>query len=167
MIAWYLPVLSVYLQQNAIVYLTCECNIESKTRKKILGLPLIISGRFREEKKLQIKSSPPKSVSSSSPSLCEEYLVWSNWYGQRDNTSNHDTIRLACKKMTRTAWLHDQSEQQHAKKVVCDSLGLVDFAIALVNSVLNLPTIGKWVFWVNSNYRSRTVINPAHQIFSG
>ena len=37
----------------------------------------------------------------------------------------------------------DQSEQQHAKKVVCDSLGLVDFAIALVNSVLNLPTIGK------------------------
>ena len=28
---------------------------------------------------------------------------------------------------------------QHAKKVVSDSLGLVDFAIGLVNSVLNLP----------------------------
>ena len=28
---------------------------------------------------------------------------------------------------------------RHAKKVVSDSLGLVDFAIALVNSVLNLP----------------------------
>ena len=29
--------------------------------------------------------------------------------------------------------------QQCAKKVVSDSLGLVDFAIGLVNSVLNLP----------------------------
>ena len=28
---------------------------------------------------------------------------------------------------------------QHAKKVVSESLGLVDFAIGLVNSVLNLP----------------------------
>ena len=29
--------------------------------------------------------------------------------------------------------------KQRAKKVVSDSLGLVDFAIELVNSVLNLP----------------------------
>ena len=28
---------------------------------------------------------------------------------------------------------------QHAKKVVSDSLGLVDFAIGLVISILNLP----------------------------
>ena len=28
---------------------------------------------------------------------------------------------------------------QHAKEVVSDSLGLVDFAIGLVNSVFNLP----------------------------
>ena len=28
---------------------------------------------------------------------------------------------------------------QHAKKVVSDSPGLLDFAIGLVNSVLNLP----------------------------
>ena len=28
---------------------------------------------------------------------------------------------------------------QHAKKVVSDSPGLVDFAIGLVNSVVNLP----------------------------
>ena len=28
---------------------------------------------------------------------------------------------------------------QHAKKVVSDSLGLVDFAVGLVNSVINLP----------------------------
>ena len=28
---------------------------------------------------------------------------------------------------------------QHAKKVVSDSLGLVDFTIGLLNSVLNLP----------------------------
>ena len=29
--------------------------------------------------------------------------------------------------------------RQHAKKVVSDSPGLVDFAIGLVNSVFNLP----------------------------
>ena len=28
---------------------------------------------------------------------------------------------------------------QHTKKVVSNSLGLVDFAIGLVNSILNLP----------------------------
>ena len=35
---------------------------------------------------------------------------------------------------------------QHAKKMVSDSLGLVDFAVGLVNSVLNLP---EWqvIFW--------------------
>ena len=31
------------------------------------------------------------------------------------------------------------SEMQHAKKVVSDSPGLVDFAIRLVNSAFNLP----------------------------
>ena len=30
--------------------------------------------------------------------------------------------------------------KQHAKKVVSDSLGLVDFTIGLVHSVLKLPT---------------------------
>ena len=29
--------------------------------------------------------------------------------------------------------------KQHAKKVLSNSLGLVDFAIGLVNSVFNLP----------------------------
>ena len=33
-----------------------------------------------------------------------------------------------------------EKKNQRAKKVVCDSPGLVDFAIGLVNSVLNLPT---------------------------
>ena len=48
--------------------------------------------------------------------------------------------------------------------MVSDSLGLVDFAVGLVNSVLNLPN-QEVIFWGgNSNYR-RTVINPAHQIF--
>ena len=43
-----------------------------------------------------------------------------------------------------------------AKKVVSDSLGLV-------NSVYNLPN---WQvsFWENSNYR-RAAINPAHHFF--
>ena len=54
---------------------------------------------------------------------------------------------------------------QHAKEVVSDNLGIVDFAIGLVNSVLNLPD-GQVIFLGgNSNYR-RNVINPAHQIFS-
>ena len=43
---------------------------------------------------------------------------------------------------------------EHAKKVVSDSPGLVDFTIGLVNS--------GGVLGGNSNYR-RTVINPAKQ----
>ena len=35
---------------------------------------------------------------------------------------------------------------QRAKKVVSDSLGLVDFAIGLVNSVINLPD-GQVIFF--------------------
>ena len=35
-------------------------------------------------------------------------------------------------------WIKSISDR-HAKKVVSSSLGLVDFAIELVNSVLNLP----------------------------
>ena len=59
----------------------------------------------------------------------------------------------------------DNMRVQRAKKVVSDSSGIVDFAIGLVNSVLNL-TNGQVIFARNSNYR-RTVINPGHQIFSG
>ena len=51
---------------------------------------------------------------------------------------------------------------QRAKKVVSDSLGLVDFAIGLVIFVLNLPDRQVLFFWGNSNYR-RIVINPANQ----
>ena len=40
--------------------------------------------------------------------------------------------------------------KQHAKKVVSESLGLVDFAIGLVNSGLNLPD-GQINFWGNSH----------------
>ena len=38
---------------------------------------------------------------------------------------------------------------QGAKKVVSDSPGLVDFAIGLVNSVLNLPDGQAKIFWRN------------------
>ena len=51
---------------------------------------------------------------------------------------------------------------QHAKKVVSDSLGLVDFAIGLVIFALNLPDGQVLFFRGNSNYR-RIVINPANQ----
>ena len=39
-----------------------------------------------------------------------------------------------------------QSQKQRAKKVVSDSLGLVDFAIGPVNSVFYLPN-GQVIFW--------------------
>ena len=39
--------------------------------------------------------------------------------------------RLCCEKLG--------TSHQHAKKVLSDSPGLVDFAIRLVNSVFNLP----------------------------
>ena len=55
---------------------------------------------------------------------------------------------------------------QRAKKVVSDSPGLVDLAVGLVNSVINLPDGQVNFLGGNSNYR-RTVINPAHQIFGG
>ena len=48
-----------------------------------------------------------------------------------------------------------ESIQQRAKKVVSDSRGLVDFAIGLVNFVLNLPD-EQVKFLRNSDYR-RTV----------
>ena len=50
---------------------------------------------------------------------------------------------------------------QRAKKVMSDSLGLVDFVMGLVIFVLNLPDGQVFVFG-NSNYR-RIVINPADQ----
>ena len=50
---------------------------------------------------------------------------------------------------------------QRAKKVMSDSLGLVDFVNELVIFVLNLPDEQVFVFG-NSNYR-RIVINPADQ----
>ena len=55
---------------------------------------------------------------------------------------------------------------QRVKKVVSDSLGLVDFTIELVILVLNLPN-GQVLFFFlggggNSNYR-RIVINPTNQ----
>ena len=45
---------------------------------------------------------------------------------------------------------------QHAKKVVSDSPGLVDFTIGLVNSVLNLP-YRQVKFFVEFQKKKRTV----------
>ena len=42
--------------------------------------------------------------------------------------------------------LSTKNFMQHAKKVVSDSPGLVDFAIGLVNSVFNLPD-GQVIFF--------------------
>ena len=53
---------------------------------------------------------------------------------------------------------------QRAKKVMSDSPGLVDFALGLLKSVLNVSDGQRNFFLGNSDYR-RTVINPAHQNF--
>ena len=52
--------------------------------------------------------------------------------------------------------------RQRAKKVVSDSPGLVDFAIGLVNSVLNLPN-GKVKFFEEFKLHKNCVIHPAYQ----
>ena len=51
---------------------------------------------------------------------------------------------------------------QRAKKVVSDSPGLVDFAIALVNSVLNLPE-GQVKYFEEFNLQNNCEIISAHQ----
>ena len=50
---------------------------------------------------------------------------------------------------------------QHAKKVVSDSPGLVDFAIGLVNSVLNLAD-GQVKFIEGFKLQKNCEINSAH-----
>ena len=49
-----------------------------------------------------------------------------------------------------------------AEKVVSDSPGLVDFAIGLVNSVLNLPD-GQVNYFEEFNLQKNCEINSAHQ----
>ena len=57
---------------------------------------------------------------------------------------------------------------QHAKKVVSDSSGLVDFATGLVNnnSVLNLPD-GQVKYFEEFNLQKKCEINSAHQKILG
>ena len=51
---------------------------------------------------------------------------------------------------------------QCAKKVVSDSLGLVDFAHGLVNSVFNLPN-GQVMFFEEFEWQKNCEINSANQ----
>ena len=51
---------------------------------------------------------------------------------------------------------------QRAKKVVPDSLGLVDFAYGLVNSVFNLPN-GQVMFFEEFEWQKNCEINSANQ----
>ena len=52
--------------------------------------------------------------------------------------------------------------KQCAKKVASDSPGLVDFAIGLVNSVLNLPN-GQVKYVEEFNLQKNCEINSVHQ----
>ena len=56
--------------------------------------------------------------------------------------------------------------QQRAKKEVSNSPGLVDFAVRLVNSVLNLP-VGQMKYFEEFNLQKNCEINSAHQKISG
>ena len=51
---------------------------------------------------------------------------------------------------------------QRAKKVVSDSLGLVEFAIGLVNSVFNFPDC-QVMFFEEFEKQKNCEINSAHQ----
>ena len=51
---------------------------------------------------------------------------------------------------------------QRTKKVVSDSPGLVDIAIGLVNSVLNLPN-GQVKFFVEFKLQKNCEVNSAYQ----
>ena len=55
---------------------------------------------------------------------------------------------------------------QRAKKVMSYSLWLVDFAIGLVNSVVNLPD-GQVMFFEQFEWQKNYEINPARQKVSG
>ena len=55
-----------------------------------------------------------------------------------------------------------RSSHQCAKKVVSDSPGLVDFAIGLVNFVLNLPD-GQVKYFEEFNLQRNSEINSAHK----
>ena len=55
---------------------------------------------------------------------------------------------------------------QRAKKVVSDSPGLVDFAIALVNSLLNLSD-GQVKYFEEFNLQNNFEINSAHHKILG
>ena len=57
-------------------------------------------------------------------------------------------------------------ELQRAKKVVSDSLGLVDFAIGLVNSVINLPD-GQVKFFEEFKLQKNCEINLLIKTFLG
>ena len=52
--------------------------------------------------------------------------------------------------------------EQRAKKVLSDSPGLVDFAIEIVNSVLNLPD-EQMKFFEEFKLQKNCLINPAYQ----
>ena len=55
---------------------------------------------------------------------------------------------------------------QRRKKEMSDNQGLVDFAIGLVNSVVNLPN-GQVMFFEQFEKQKNYEINPARQKVSG
>ena len=81
-----------------------------------------------------------------------QHFTWRTYF-RRIEAWNH----LSCKQKFYSCMAFNFYQVQHAKKVVPNSPGLVDFATGLMNSVLNLHD-GQVKF-----FGEFTVINPAHQ----
>ena len=89
---------------------------------KLSFLPIIRKGKKRNRAK---KLSKFMSCSLSKKKLKNPQILASKYcHRMANNQMKHPALN---------------ENPECAKKVVCDSLGLVDFAIWLVNSVLNLP----------------------------
>ena len=93
-------------------------------------------------------------------------MVWNNpchqeSFGKRKPVSGTRRFLLV---FQQSSWKREAA--QRAKKVVSDSPGVVDFAIGLVNSVLNLPD---WQvkYFEEFNLQKNCEINSAHQKILG
>ena len=65
-------------------------------------------------------------------------------------------------RITKRSCFNFNVRKQRAKKVLSDSPGLVDFAIEIVNSVLNLPD-EQVKFFEEFKLQKNCLINPAYQ----
>ena len=120
-------------------------------------------------------------ISSSVPGIGERF-VWDHWFWCHMLSTKQVKVdkklwqililektlverEIKGLKLLLLLWAHCLP-QQRAKKEVSNSPGLVDFAVRLVNSVLNLP-VGQMKYFEEFNLQKNCEINSAHQKISG